>query len=30
MLRFRVLDALALDQQPVTNGGYGYTGLVRS
>ena len=30
MLRFRILDALALDEQAVTNGGFGYSGLVRS
>lgn len=29
-LRYRILDALALDEQAVTNGGFGYSGLVRS
>ena len=30
MLRWRILDALALDAQATTNGGFGYSGLVRS
>lgn len=29
-LRYRILDALALDEQAVTSGGFGYSGLVRS
>lgn len=29
-LRYRILDALALDEQATTMGGFGYSGLVRS